>query len=281
MHCLRAQVRMFPHFHIGALSLSSWRITVLAGLLLCWVLFLLRARRMGYPFLPILYLLVLALPVGTVGGQLFNTVIPRIFGLAGAYRSTGLTVIGSIVLVLLFGMLYARYVLKVPALPLLDAVAFTFPLSIMIGRMGCLLSGCCFGKFATGVAGSPFLSLCTLSAGIYAPTSQAGIVLRDAPAGSMVWNLPLFLMLNALFVLITAESLFRNRERWRLVPGTVMAATAAQYSGGRFLLEFLRRDDLVGSTWFNPWQLAVLVLFILSLSWLGLCLYRRRVRLAG
>lgn len=266
---------MHPHIHIGGFELSSWRIVVLAGVLLCWALFLLRAKHRGYPVGPVLFLLVLALPAGTIGGHLFNVLIPPVFGLGWAASASGLTVIGSIVFVLGFSMLYIKYVVKVDAMPLLDAAAFTFPLSIMIGRLGCLLSGCCYGKPASDLARSSFLSIFTVRVDLYDTTSQAWQVIKDWPRGSLVWNLPLMLMLNACFVLIVTETLYRNRERWRLYPGTVMAATTTQYAGGRFFMEFLRWDDLAGSALFNPWQLAILVLFFVSLAWLCLCMVRR------
>jgi prolipoprotein diacylglyceryltransferase len=266
---------MLPHIHIGGLELSTWRIVVLAGVLLCWALFLLRANQRGYPFVPVLFLLVLALPAGTIGGHLFNTMIPAVLGLGWVTPARGLTVIGSIVSVLGFSLLYVKYVVKADAMQLLDAAAFTFPLSIMIGRLGCLLSGCCYGKLASGPVRNSLLTVFTIPVDLYAPTSRAWQVMRGWPRGSLVWNLPLMLMLNALFVLITAETLYRNRERWRLYPGTVMAAACTQYAGGRFFMEFLRWDDLAGSALFNPWQLAILVLFFVSLAWLCLCMVRR------
>jgi prolipoprotein diacylglyceryltransferase len=266
---------MHPHVHISGFELSSWRIVVLSGVLLCWALFLPRAKRLGYSPSAVFFLLVFALPVGTIGGHLVNVLIPAIFGLGWATPASGLTVIGSIVSVLGFSLLYIKYVVKTDAMPLLDAVAFTFPLSIMIGRAGCLLSGCCYGKLAADPVRNSLLSIFTIRADLYAPTSQAWQVLRDCPSGSLVWNLPLMLMLNALFVLITVETLYRNRERWRLYPGTVMAAACTQYAGGRFFMEFLRRDDLSVGTLFNPWQLSILVLFFVSLIWLCVCLVRR------
>lgn len=266
---------MHPHIHIGGLELSSWRIVVLSGVMLCWALFLPRAKRLGYSRSSILFLLVLALPVGTIGGHLVNALIPVLFGLGWATPASGLTVIGSIVSVLGFGLLYIKYVIKTDAMPLLDAVAFTFPLSIMIGRAGCLLSGCCYGKLASEPARGSLLSVFTIPSDLYAPTSQAWQVLRDCPRGSLVWNLPLMLMLNALFVLITVETLYRNRERWRLYPGTVMAAACTQYAGGRFFMEFLRKDALSVGTLFNPWQLAIFALFCVSLIWLCVSLVRR------
>ena len=266
---------MFPHIHIGGIELSSWRIVVLAGVLLCWALFLPRAKHRGYPPGPVFFLLVFALPVGTIGGHLVNVLIPAVFGLGWVTPASGLTVIGSIVSVLGFSLLYIRYVVKTDAMPLLDAVAFTFPLSIMIGRAGCLLSGCCYGKLAADQVRNSLLSVFTVRADLYAPTSQAWQVLKDWPRGSLIWNLPLMLMMNAFFVLITVETLYRNRERLRLYPGTVMAAACTQYAGGRFFMEFLRRDDLAVGTLFNPWQLAIAVLFFASLIWLCLCLVRR------
>jgi prolipoprotein diacylglyceryltransferase len=266
---------MFPHIHIGGFELSSWRVVVLAGVMLCWVLFLPRAKYLGYSLSSVFFLLVLALPVGTIGGHLVNALIPVIFGLGWVTPASGLTVIGSIVSVLGFSLLYIKYVIKTDAMPLLDAAAFTFPLSIMIGRAGCLLSGCCYGKPASDPVRNSLLSVFTIRVDLYAPTSQAWQVLRDWPRGGLIWNLPLMLMMNALFVLITVETLYRNRERWRLYPGTVMAAACTQYAGGRFFMEFLRRDDLSVGTLFNPWQLAVAVLFFASLIWLCLCLIRR------
>ncbi len=267
---------MYPHIHIGVLELSTWRMIVLGGLALCWLLFLARAKRLGYPVISVATLLVLALPAGEIGGHVFNLLIPFLFGTGGLVFLRGLTVTGSIVFVLGFSLVFVRLYMKTDPLPLLDAAAFTFPLSIMIGRFGCLLTGCCFGKPVAAWVNGSVLSAFTLRAGLYDPTSLAGHVLRDMPAGSSVWNLPLLLMLNALFVLITAETLYRNRERWRLVPGTVIAAVSTQYNAGRFLMEFLRKDDTVGSTLFNPWQLAVLLLCAASLAWLLLCLRKRR-----
>ena len=266
---------MQPHIHIGGLELSTWRIVVLAGVLLCWALFLLRAKRLGYSRAPVFFLVLLALPVGTIGGHLVNVLIPVLFGLGWVTPVSGLTVIGSIVSVLGFSLLYIKYVVKADAMPLLDAAAFTFPLSIMIGRAGCLLSGCCYGKLASDPVRNSLLSVFTVRVDLYAPTSQAWQVLRDWPRGSLIWNLPLMLMLNALFVLITVETLYRNRVRWRLQPGTVMAAACTQYAGGRFFMEFLRRDDLAVGTLFNPWQLAIAALFCGSLIWLCVSLVRR------
>jgi phosphatidylglycerol:prolipoprotein diacylglycerol transferase len=267
---------MLPVIHIAGLELSTWRAVVFDGVVLCWILFLVRAHRLGYSFYTVFPWLLFGLPVGVLGGHLFNKLIPVLAGAGGnTYPFSGYTVIGSIFSCLVFSFFYIKYVMKAPLTRLLDAVAFTFPLSVLVGRMGCLLSGCCYGKLAPGSVKSSFLSLFTVPVGFYVEPSTAWHDFAGVPRDSLVWDLPLLLMMNALLALIAAETLYRNREKWGLFPGTVFAATSALYAGGRFLIEFLRKEEGTGNALFNPWQLAIAFLFIVSLVWLGVCMRRR------
>lgn len=267
---------MIPLIHIGSFEISTWRVVVLAGVILCWILFMKRATSLGYSSQSVFPWLVLGLPVGTVGGHLFNKIIPALTG-AGvdSHPLSGLTVIGSIVSCVVFSIFYIRYVIKKPPMPLLDAVAFTFPLSIFIGRFGCLLNGCCYGRRVPDAKSNSFLSVFTLPTDFYVPPSQAWQDYRDMLPNIHVWNLPMFLMANAFFVLIITEYVYRNRVKWRLYPGTVFAATTCLYAAGRFPLEYMRHEDMVAGTLLNPWQLSSLALFILSLLWLSFCMYKR------
>jgi len=267
---------MLPFIHIGGFAISTWRVVVIDGLVLCWILFLIRARNRGYPRSAVFLWLLLGLPAGAAGGHIFNRLIPALAGVNSAsYALSGLTVIGSIVACLAFSYFYITYVMKVPWTPLLDAVAFTFPLSIFIGRIGCLFAGCCYGKAAPASVKTSLLSVLTLPVGLYAESSSAGHDFLGVPRDSLVWDLPLFLMINTAIALIAAETLYRKRDQWRLYPGTVFSATGALYAGGRFFIEFLRKEEGAGAVLFNPWQVAVAVLFIVFAVWLGACLYRR------
>jgi phosphatidylglycerol:prolipoprotein diacylglycerol transferase len=267
---------MFPFIHIGDLEISTWRIVVLAGIITCWVLSLIRSKKLGYSSQAVFLWLLFSLPVGTLGGHLFNKIIPSLMGVESASQLlSGLTVTGSIIFCVLFSLIYIRYVIKVPPLPLLDAVAFTFPLSILIGRIGCLTAGCCYGRPAPVSVKNSVLSLFTLPAGSYAPPSHAWEAYQSLPKGSVVWDLPLLLMLNVFFVLAITEIMYRNAGKWRLYPGTVFAATCCLYTAGRFPIEFLRMEEVVGGALLNPWQLTTLALFFISLFWLGFSLYKR------
>ncbi|MDP2276804.1 MAG: prolipoprotein diacylglyceryl transferase, partial [Nitrospirota bacterium] len=182
---------------------------------------------------------------------------------------------GSIISILLYSLLYIKYVMKTPPMQLMDAVAFTFPLSVLLGRIGCLLAGCCYGRTAPESIGASFLSVFTLPLDFYMPSSDVRQAYHDMPLHTLVWNLPLLFMIEAFVILVITEALYRRREKWNLYPGTVFASAGALYSGGRFFLEFMRKDEMVGNTIFNAWQLATLVLFLFFSLWLCFSMYRR------
>lgn len=268
---------MLPSIYFGSLEISTWRLVVLASVILCWILFLIRAKRLGYSFYAVFPWLLFALPVGTLGAHLFNKIIPVLSGAesSASYSFSGLTVIGSIVSILLYSFLYVKYVMKASPMQLMDAAAFTFPLSVLLGRIGCLSAGCCYGRTAPESISGSFLSILTLPLDFYAPSSEARQFYHDMPHHTLIWNMPLLFMVEAFVILVVIEIMYRNREKWNLYPGTVFASAGALYSGGRFFIEFMRKDELIGSTILNPWQAATLVLFLFFFFWVCLSLYRR------
>ncbi|MBI3378076.1 MAG: prolipoprotein diacylglyceryl transferase [Nitrospirae bacterium] len=267
---------MLPSIYFGSLEISTWRLAALGSVVICWILFLIRSKKLGYPFYTIFPWLLFALPVGTLGAHLFNKIIPVLAGAEStSYPFSGLTVIGSIISVLLYSLLYIKYVMKIPPMQLMDAVAFTFPLSVLLGRIGCLLNGCCYGKIAPDSIKTSFLSVFTLPLDFYIPSSQIRHDYHGMPHDSLVWNLPLLFMLEAFAILVITEIMYHKREKWALYPGTVFASAGTLYSGGRFFLEFMRKDEMIGNTIFNAWQMATLVLFLFFSLWLCFSLYRR------
>ena len=272
---------MFPTIHISGLELSTWRIFVLTGVVLCWILLCIRARKLGYSFYAVFFLLLLGLPVGTIGGHLFNKMIPAVVGVdSAAYPLSGLTVIGSIFSCLLFSFFYIKYVMKTQPMQFLDAAAFTFPLSILVGRIGCLFAGCCYGKTVPESIKTSFLSIFTLPVDFYEQYTHAWHDYQGLPLDSSIWNLPVFLMMNVFFALVVTEMIYRKRQKWNLYPGTVIATTFTLYASGRFLIEFIRKAEIVGSTLLNPWQLVIFLLSFISLLWLFFSLYRRTQHLS-
>jgi len=60
-------------------------------------------------------------------------------------RQTGLVYYGGLVFAVAFGLLYCKWK-KAPLLLMFDVAAPSIALGQAIGRVGCFLSGCCYGK---------------------------------------------------------------------------------------------------------------------------------------
>ena len=178
-----------------------------------------------------------------------------IFGFAG------LALYGAVLGALLGAWVYMR-VKKLPFSSLAavgDAVAVGAPLAQAIGRIGCTLNGCCYGKI------SPFSSF--PGAIIYTP--------RDT-IPSQYWGVPLyptqiyFLIWN-LIVLATIWLL-----RGRLKPqGSLFFLYLCLYAAGDFGLRFLRVNDpfFLG---LQQGQIISLVILVVAVPWLIIRMRRAR-----
>lgn len=253
---------MYPSVAVGLLVFSTWRLLALAAILVCGLLVLARATRLGYPGLSLLVLGAIEIMVGLAGAKLYDSAMPL---LLHTEPESGLASTGGVLAMLVFGLAYVRFVLRLPALEIADAMAFTLPLFLGIARLGCMLNGCCFGRIAAGAAQSALTRLLTLPVHDFSPASPAGTAYAHLPADTRVWNLPLMLSVNAIVSLLVIEVVFRHRCRWRLPTGIVLGTAFATEGCGRFVLEFLRQDAHVGGTAFNPWQLGVAAVTALAI----------------
>ena len=125
-------------------------------------------------------------------------------------------------------------------LALVDAAVLGGTLGHVIGRIGCLTLGCCFGRPSSSpltVCYDNPLAKAARTAGL------RGIPIHPVPLYEALFLLGLFLLLNAI-------ALAGSREG---VPAAVYLIT---YGSGRFLLEFLRYDsagDHIGPLPRNQW----------------------------
>lgn len=250
---------MLPVIKIHFLTIPVWITSVIIGVVICWLLLLTRTTRLGYPTKKIYIWALISFPIGAGGAFITNIFVSfmasaEFDALFAGDAVNGLTSLGGIVFCLLFSFVYIRKIIKVPILPLLDAVAFSLPLSIFFGRFGCLMIGDDFGRMAPIWAQDSPISALLISVKSFASYSLAGKYYALEPDSTMIWNLPLLFMINAIFVLVYTEYVYRRKEQWSLLPGTVSAITATGYFGGRFFLEFLREEILIWGTLFNPWQ---------------------------
>ena len=143
---------------------------------------------------------------------------------------------------------------KVAYLQFADIAAPATALGLFVGRLGCFLAGCCWGK------------ACDLpwAARFTHPETFNGA--RGLP----VHPTQLYESFAALGIYLVLNRRFRNRER----QGQIFFEGILVYSVVRFIIEFWRGDEMRGSAlfgWVSTSQLISLLLFpaaLFGLSWL-------------
>jgi phosphatidylglycerol:prolipoprotein diacylglycerol transferase len=155
--------------------------------------------------------------------------------------------------------LYYTWHEKLPLLPTLDVCAAPLALGHAIGRVGCFMAGCCFGKPTSLPWGVTF-------------TSEIAARISGTPL-----NVPLHptQLYEAAAEFLNFLILFSIGRRWRF-PGQVIGGYLILYGVERGLLEFLR-DDPGRTLLFNN---AVSLMQIVSAVMLvaGLFLWSRGLR---
>jgi len=134
--------------------------------------------------------------------------------------------------------------LKIKIVPLFDIFAPALAFAHAIGRLGCLLGGCCFGLEVSPT--HPFSI-------IYPPISLS------APPGIPLLAVPLIeaVFLFALAIVLVIVCLVRKK------PGLSASIYLLVYPIGRFILEYFRGDIVRGSFWmFSTSQIISVFVFV-------------------
>ena len=146
--------------------------------------------------------------------------------------------------------LFARF-RKQPLLAMSDLAVSALPLGHALGRLGCFMNGCCYGRASTA-----------WWAVFNADDYRHPVQLVEA-----AFNIGIYLLL------------LRSYRR-RTTPGSVLALYLLTYPVGRFLIEFLRGDDRLRWSGLDVAQEISLGLFAAGLA-LALALRRRRTTAAA
>jgi len=143
---------------------------------------------------------------------------------------------------------------KIPISGVSDAYAVAIPVGHAVGRIGCLLGGCCYGIEVSH--SHPF-------AVIY-PEHPFGLESAIAPAGVPILAIP---VIEAAGNLIIAGIILVLQFKHK-VDGRAIALYGILYSIQRFVLEFFR-GDLVRGVYgiVSTSQMISIVILIVSVSW--------------
>ncbi len=240
-------------FRIGPITIYSYGIFIASAVFLAFAVSIKEAKRKGLDPKMASDLGFYIIIMGIIGSRLgYVLVNPDEFIknpiLIFEVWKGGLVFIGGFILAFLFLLFYLRKK-KQPILDWLDTFALGVPLGQFLGRIGCFMAGCCYGK------------VCKLP---WAVKFQDPLSL--APKGIPLHPTQLY---HSIAGLITFFVLFLTRKRLRN-SGRVFFLLLILYSFFRFLIEFFRGDPrpYLGPFSITQW----LSIFIF---WAGIfCFYR-------
>lgn len=145
---------------------------------------------------------------------------------AAAYAFGGLVFYGGLIGAFVGAYVYCRH-FKVSYIGFLDVYAPLIPLVHGFGRIGCFLSGCCYGKEYHGVFSVQF------------PYNELVPELCEVP------RVPVQLI-EAGLNFIMFGILFYLLRRRKLLGGRLMGVYLIYYAAARYFLEMLRGDEIRG-----------------------------------
>ncbi len=138
----------------------------------------------------------------------------------GTIGLSGLILLGGVGGAVLTGSLYL-WKKKLPIWKFSDSVAPALAFGIFVGRIGCFLNGCCFGK------------ACHLPWGVKFPA--------DSYAGMIMGSIPIHpTQLYASFYALLMFGLLLQAERRQPYEGFLAAFFLMMYGIGRFVIDFFR-----------------------------------------
>lgn len=265
---------MWPfHFRLGFLDLGPEQLFVFLGIAIGAVAARRRLAPLGVTDGGLVDMALAAIIGGAIGAKLFYILPLWIRGaktaaeLASSWSSGSafyggfLGGISAVALVLRFK--------KVPIAPVFDAGVPMVPLAFGIGKIGCFLTGCCYGNRCDGFPGVAF------APGSLAFETQRAA--REIPSGAMA-SLPVHpvQLYDVAFAAVAVWLLILLSRRSKR-PWETFLAWVAGYAAWRFGIEFLRDDPdrhLFGVRALSDSQVTALVLgSVAGVVWLVL---RRR-----
>lgn len=150
----------------------------------------------------------------------------------------------------------------------LDLGGMMVPIGLGVGRLGCLMVGCCFGSVCERPWALQFPSRSPASAW------QAREHLLASPLGVSLPVHPTQLY-EAFAALAIAAFLILYLQARKRYDGQVFVAFLGLYAGSRFAIEFLRSDDRGGWLWLSTSQWIGLLLIAVALAIHGGRAWRR------
>jgi len=211
---------MHPYFHIFGFQIPAYGIMVLLAVITAYFSLAYFSRKEEIPFHKLENLFIATFIAAIVGSRIFYLVEHHQFSLTNLLKvwEGGLDFFGGFIFSAVT-VLVGIKVLKLPFWKVLDTAAITLILAHSVGRLGCWLAGCCYGKPTD------------LPIGVVFPPESI------APSGIALYPTQL---MEATGNFIGYLLLFYIYKRGKPFDGIIISLYLIWYGAERFLLEFLR-----------------------------------------
>lgn len=245
---------MYPYIDFLGHSIPAYGLCMCFAFFICGFFVLRKAERLGLLFEDTLILIAVSIGAGLLSGALlYIAVTYRIKELLvmisngdfSFLKNVGLVFYGGLIGGVLGGLICSK-LLNINIVSLERCVVPYVPIGHAIGRIGCLLAGCCYGFPYDGVFAVR---------SVFSPGSNTYFPVQIVEA--------FFDVLIAVFLLF-----YTKKERSKY---NVLFSYLCLYSILRFCLEFLRGDEIRGSVlFFSTSQWISVLIFVFCILVMGL-----------
>lgn len=224
-------------FTIGNFTVHGYGLMIGLGFIAAVLVGSYLAKRRGLSDGDFTNMAMLVLVIGFLGGKILHIIVEFKNFMAdpmSVIGSEGFVVYGGIITGIATIYVYCR-IKKLDFLKYIDLFAAAVPLNQALGRVGCLLAGCCYGRPTDSRFSLVFPENCCAPAGIKLVPTQPIMAVGNA----------VFFVVILLYYLSTCtkksgdEQIPAKRE---YIPGIPTAMYLMLYSTGRFIIEFFRDD---------------------------------------
>lgn len=229
-------------FNIGSFSVYSYGFCIALAFIVSVYLLRIDSRRLDFSFDDIMDCLFWVLLGGFIGGRSLHVLVNSQYYFDNpikiiALRDGGMSIFGSIIMGFFLGVVKAR-AKGLPVLKVADIIVPYAALGQSIGRVGCFLNGCCYGK------------------------------ITDSPIGvtfnlDVVQRIPVQLYFSAMLLAVFFVLLFFRRRG--PFPGATFFMYLIIYPAARFFLEFLRDDNPVVLAGMKLTQILSVCIFLIGI----------------
>jgi len=246
---------------LGPIIIHSYGACLAVSILLCYFVLVKLGRPLGYSSDFVSSLLTVLIVSGLIGARIFYVVehwshysqhpaeIIKVW-------EGGLMFYGGLILSAVALIIFIRFQKK-PIAEVLDIIVTAVPLGHAVGRIGCFLNGCCYGRTSQSCLAVQY----PRGSIPWAEHIQHKIIASDAVCSAPV--LPTQLIEAALnfAIFIILLLLFRRKRR----AGEQVAAYMMLYAVVRFIVEYSRADERLYIGPFSISQTISIALFTIGL----------------